>query len=76
MFVIEHCNSDIILGRPWECMVRAQYINEEDRSLTAIIKSLDGRLVVEFCAVKGGHERNREYVRHAKKGVIGDFLKV
>ena len=58
-------------------MVRAQYINEDDRSLTVIIKSLDGCHVVEFCAVKGEHERNREYVRRAEEGTIGnDFLKV
>ena len=58
-------------------MVRAQYINEDDGSLTVIIKSPDGRRVVQFCAVKGEHERNWEYVRHAEEGVIGDdFLKV
>ena len=55
VFVVEHCNSDIILGRPWERMMRAQYINEDDGSLTVIIKSLDGRRVAEFCAVKGEH---------------------
>jgi hypothetical protein len=77
VFVVEHCNSDIILGRPWERMVRAQYFNEDDGSLTVFIRSLDGRRVVKFCAVKGEHERNREYVRHAEEGVIGDdFLKV
>ena len=77
VFVVEHCNSDIILGRPWERMVRAQYINEDDGSLTVIIKSLDGCRVAEFCVVKGEHERNQEYVRHVEEGTIGnDFLKV
>lgn len=26
VFVVEHCNLDIILGWPWKCMARAQYI--------------------------------------------------
>jgi hypothetical protein len=34
VFVVEYCNSDIILGRPWERMMRAQYISEDDGSLT------------------------------------------
>ena len=57
--------------------MRAQYINEDDGSLTVIIKSLDGCRVAEFCVVKGEHERNQEYVRHVEEGTIGnDFLKV
>ena len=77
IFVVEYCNSDLILGRPWERMVRAHYINEDDGSYTVIIKSLDGRRVIQFCAVKGDHERNREYVRHAEEEYVGtDRLKV
>ena len=75
--MVEYCNSDLILGRPWERSVRAQYINEDDGSYTVIIKSPDGRRVVQFCAVKGEHERNREYVRHAEEEYVrADRLKV
>ena len=77
IFIIEYYNSDIILGRPWECMMRIQYINEDDGSMTMIIKSLDGDRFAKFYIIKGEHERNREYIRHAEKGVIEeDFLKV
>ena len=65
VFVVEHANQDLLLGRPWERAVRAEYINEDDGSLTARIKSPDGRRVVQFCACKAEHERNREYARHA-----------
>ena len=58
-------------------MVRAHYINEDDGSYTVVIKSTDGRRVVQFCAVKGDHERNREYARHAEEEYVGaDRLKV
>ena len=64
VFVVEHCNNELILGRPWERMVRAEYINEDDGSCTARIKNLDGSKMVQFCAVKAVHERNREFARH------------
>ena len=77
IFVVRHSNADLILGRPWERAVRAQYINEDDGSYTMIIKSPDERRVVEFCAVKGEHERNREHIRHAEERTVGqDPLKV
>ena len=76
IFVVEHCNADIILGRPWERKVRAAYINEDDGSYTYIIKSEDGRWIVQFCAMKADHECNREFVRHAEEDTIGsDHLK-
>ena len=64
VFIVEHCNNELILGRPWERMVRAEYINEDDGSCTARIKNLDGSKMVQFCAVKAVHERNREFARH------------
>lgn len=77
VFVVEHCNSDIILGRPWEHAVRAQYINEDDGSYTVVITSQDGRRMAQFCAVKGEHERNREYVHHSEERAVGEgFLAV
>ena len=68
IFVVKHCNNDLILGRPWERMARAEYINEDDGSYTVKIKSLDNRRMVQFCAAKPEHERNREFARDA-----GDF---
>jgi hypothetical protein len=68
IFVVESCNNDLILGRPWERMVRAEYINEDDGSYTVKIKSPDNRRMVQFCAVKAEHERNREFARHAEGG--------
>src|SRR5947207_13160843 len=77
VFVVQRSSADLILGLPWERAVWAQYINENDESYTVIIKSPDERNVAQFCAVKGDHERNREYVRHAEEGTVGqDFLKV
>jgi hypothetical protein len=32
IFVVEHSNSDLLLGRPWERASRAQCINEDDGS--------------------------------------------
>ena len=43
IFIVEHCNQDLILGRPWERAVRAEYVNEDDGSLTVRVKSPDGR---------------------------------
>ena len=43
VFVVEYCNHDLLLGRPWVRSVCAQYTNEDDRSLSARIKSPDGQ---------------------------------
>ena len=69
IFVVERCNNDLILGRPWERLVRAQFINETDGSLTVRITSLDDRKMAQFCAVKLEHERNREFAKHAVGGL-------
>jgi len=71
VFVVDHSNQDLILGRPWERTVRAEYINEDDSSLIARIKSPDGRRIVQFCACKAEHERNREFARHADEQFVG-----
>jgi hypothetical protein len=77
VFVVTDLSNDLILGRPWEREVRASFINEDDGSLTVVIKSKDGRRVVRLCAVKGEHERNRAYARHPEAGVVGsDWGKV
>ena len=71
VFVVDHSNQDLILGRPWERTVRAEYINEDDSSLIARIKSPDGRRIVQFCACKAEHERNREFARHTDEQLVG-----
>ena len=69
IFVLKYANAYLMWGCPWERYVRAQYIDEEDRSLTAIIWSLDGKKVVKFCAAPVMHERNR--LRFGKRVRIG-----
>ena len=63
IFIVGSSNSDLLLGRPWERQVRAQYDNRADGSLWVTIRSTDGRRVVKFCAAKAEHERNRYFVR-------------
>jgi hypothetical protein len=64
IFVVTHlASTDLILGRPWERMVRAQKTNMDDGSYRVKIRSLDGKRVVEFLGVPAQHERIREYVR-------------
>jgi hypothetical protein len=71
VFIVEDLANDLILGRPWERKVRATLINEDDGSVTVIIKSQDGRRIVRFCAVKAEHERNRLYARPPDQHAIG-----
>jgi len=76
VFIVEHTAHDLMLGRPWERLVRAQYMNEDDGSLTAKIKSIDGRRVVQFVAMKANDERNREFAREEEgKSIDGMNLK-
>ena len=65
VFVVEHSNSDLLLGRPWERLLRAQYDNRDDGSMWVEIKSTDGRRRAKFCAVQANNERNRPFVRDA-----------
>jgi hypothetical protein len=77
IFVVEECNQDLLLGRPWERHVRAVYINEDDGSYTVQVKSPDGRKIVRFCAAKADSERNREFARLPEEGSVGsDPLKL
>ncbi|RKP16293.1 hypothetical protein ROZALSC1DRAFT_17748, partial [Rozella allomycis CSF55] len=39
MFVIDTAEFEVLLGRPWERLVRAQYSNESDGSLWIRIRS-------------------------------------
>jgi hypothetical protein len=69
IFVVEHANADLILGRPWGRSTRAEFKNEDDGTYVVRIKSQDGRRLVKFIAAPAEHERNREYARHAVDGV-------
>ena len=71
IFVVEHCNNDLILERSWERMMRTEYINEDDGSYTIKIRSPNGRRMMQFWAMKAEHERNREFARHTHDGQVG-----
>ena len=75
IFVVRHLSTDLILGRPWERMTRAQKTNRDDGSYVIKIKSPDGRRMVEFIAVPAHHERIREYVRPDERGNMETTLK-
>jgi len=75
IFVVRHLSTDLILGRPWERMTRAQKMNRDDGSYVIKIKSPDGRRMVEFIAVPAHHERIREYVRPDERGNMETTLK-
>jgi hypothetical protein len=60
IFIVDHRDNDLILGRPRERMTRAKYINEDDGSYTVKIKNPDRRRMAQFCAVKTDHKRNHE----------------
>jgi Protein of unknown function (DUF4100) len=75
IFVVEHCNNELILGRPWKRMVRAEFINENNGSCIVRIKNLDSTKMAEFCSVKAQHERNREFVRQPESSAGSYSLK-
>ena len=76
LFVVAHCDSDLILGRPWETTARIQYTNEDDGSYTVRLKSPDNLRMVEFVAAPSRHERDREYVQTISTSDLNsDYLK-
>jgi hypothetical protein len=62
-FVVDHCNADLLLGRPWEGITRAKYENLEDGSCMVTIHSVGNDKQVTFEALRAGHERVRRNVR-------------
>ena len=56
-FVMEYLAQDVILGRPWERMVRAKHNNRDDGTLFLTISDAEGNSAT-FCAVPADHERN------------------
>jgi hypothetical protein len=74
IFVVRHLSSDVILGRPWGSLTHAQSINEDDRSYTVRIHSLDERKSAEFVVVRTDHWGSRGCITPAEEGVLSaDF---
>ena len=63
IFVVKYCNNDLILGRSWKRLIKAEFINEDNDLYTTRIKNSNGSKMVQFCVVKIEHERNREFAR-------------
>ena len=57
-FVLENLSQDVILGRPWERLVRAKHDNRDDGSCYTTIYD-EHRNTATFCLVPMHHERNR-----------------
>ena len=71
VFIVEESSTDLLLGQPWNRITRSAVIHEDDGSCVIHIKSPDGRVAAQFCAVKPDHERNREFAKYADEGAIG-----
>ena len=56
-FFMEYLAQDVILGRPWERLVRVKYDNRHDGSLFLTISDAEGNSAT-FCAVPADHEQN------------------
>ena len=61
-FVLENLSQDIILGRPWERVVRAKQDIRDDGSCYITIYDEEGNAAI-FCPVPYNHERNRSRAR-------------
>jgi len=61
-FVLDNLSQDIILGRPWERLVRAEHDNQDDGSCFTTIHDERGNAAT-FCSVPAHHERNRSEAR-------------
>ena len=63
-FVLESLSQDIILGRPWQRIVRAKHDNRDDGSCFITIYDECGNATT-FCSLPVHHERNRAEARIA-----------
>jgi hypothetical protein len=63
IFVISYLPAGLILGPPFERSTCLASINEDDGSLTILIRSPDNMKEIRFTAVPAEHERNRDTVR-------------
>ena len=62
-FVMENLSQDVILGGPWERVVRAKHDNRDDVSCYTTISDEEGNSAT-FCSIPSNHERNRSKARH------------
>ena len=60
---MENLSQDVILGRPWERVVRAEDDNRDDGSCYTTISDEEGNYAT-LCSVPSNHERNRRKARH------------
>ena len=65
-FVIDGLSQEVILGRPWEQMMRIKHDNRDDGSCFSTVSDKYSNLPT-FCSVPANHERNRESA-HLEKG--------
>src|SRR5579859_858504 len=63
VFVVKHAAQNLLLGRPWEREARAIFTNPDNGDYLCTIRSQDGRRVVDFCAARSQHPRNRQHAR-------------
>jgi hypothetical protein len=63
VFVVEHANQDLLLGRPWERHVRATIENKDNGDVMITIRSPDGRQQISFRTVRGDDPRCQHHVR-------------
>ena len=57
-FVLENLSQDVILGRPWQRVLRAKHDNQDDSSCYTTVYDEEGNAAT-FCSVPSNHERNR-----------------
>ena len=62
-FVMENLSQDVILGRPWERVVRAKHDNGDDGSCYTTMSDEEGNSAT-FCSVPSNHKRNRSKASH------------
>ena len=62
-FVMENLSQDVIIGRPWERVVRAKYDKRVDGSCYTTISDEEGNSAT-FCSFPSNHESNRSKARH------------
>ena len=75
IFVLEEAAQNLILGRPWERKVRAQYDNRDNGSLYITISTQNDQRRVVFCAVGKFDERNWDRARiqrHVTSATVED----
>jgi hypothetical protein len=75
VFVVKHAAQDLLLGRPWERESRATFTNRDNGDYYCTIQSQDGRRIVDFCAARGQHHRNRQHARATDGGFPSHHLK-